>query len=144
MDQVLICTEDFCKDHSCIPHCCPTGQYFSVIDKGCMKDSKLKDPLWTEKTKLKVKNPKNGQPIPTTETLTCNRIPNILTDYDFGIESNGDLFADGATVPFGKYCVNLKPPSPDQNNFIEEVHFCTAYRLGHEPLLLDSLVQIKL
>ena len=75
MDQVLVCTEDFCKDHSCIPHCCPAGQYFSVIDSVCMKDSKLKNPLWTEETKLKVKNPKKGQPIPTfidRGTFSCN------------------------------------------------------------------------
>ena len=52
-----------------------------------------------------------------------------LTEYDFGIKSNGDLLVDGATVPFGRYCVNLKPPSQDQDNFMEEVHFCTAYRL---------------
>ena len=96
-----------------------------------MKDSKLNDSLWTEETKLKVKNPKKGQqPIPTFIAMQCELIMNNLSDYDFGIESNGDLFVDGATVPFGRYCVNLKPPSPDQKNFIEEVHFCTAYRLG--------------
>ena len=54
---------------------------------------------------------------------------NSLTEYDFGIKSNGDLSVDGATVPFGRYCVNLKPPSQDHENFTEEVHFCTTYRL---------------
>ena len=97
-----------------------------------MKDSKLKDPLWTEETKLKVKNPKKRQPIPTfidRGTFHCNLISNNLTEYDFGIKSNGDLLADGATVPFGRYCVSLKPPPQDQDNFMEEVHYCTAYRL---------------
>ena len=74
VDQVLVCTEDFCKDHSCIPHCCPAGQYFSGIDSRCIKNSKLKNSLWTEETKLKVKNPKKGQPIPTfidARTFSC-------------------------------------------------------------------------
>lgn len=141
VDQVLVCTEDFCKDHSCIPHCCPAGQYFSGIDSRCIKDSKLKNSLWTEETKLKVKNPKKGQPIPTfidARTFSCKLTTgnttidkytiNSLTEYDFGIKSNGDLSVDGATVPFGRYCVNLKPPSQDQENFTEEVHFCTTYR----------------
>ena len=65
----------------------------------------------------------------TDNITTDNLIINNLSDYDFGIKSNGDLLVDGATVPFGRYCVNQKPPSPGQNDFIE-VHFCTAYRLA--------------
>ena len=65
-----------------------------------------------------------------TDNITIGKYSiNNLTEYDFGIKSNGDLLVDGATVPFGRYCVNLKPPSQDQDNFMEEVHYCTAYRL---------------
>ena len=65
-----------------------------------------------------------------TGNTTIDKIqPNNLADYEFYIKSNGDLSVDGATVPFGRYCVNLKPPSQDQDNFMEEVHYCTAYRL---------------
>ena len=65
-----------------------------------------------------------------TGNTTIDKIqPNNLADYEFYIKSNGDLSVDGATVPFGRYCVNLKPLSQDQDNFMEEVHYCTAYRL---------------
>ena len=140
-DQIVICTDNFCKYHSCINHCCPPGHYLKSHQVGeenildCFKDISLNDTLWTENTDLKIKSPKNGSPIPTfanhgTDFLQCQGgpiLPASLNEYDISIDSNGALQIDGSKVEFGRYCVN-RVPSIGNTNSLDEVYYCTVCR----------------